>query len=154
MILSSLKAATSSYKYPEAIQKAIDWLKANDLEDMAAGTYEIEGKDIYAMIKEITTQPVEERRSEKHEIYVDIQYIISGIERMGYAPYTGEEEVIEEKKEKDISYYKDPEGEHFLDVTAGTYCIFFTNDLHRPQAAAEEPAAVKKAILKVKEALL
>ena len=154
MILASVKAVSSPYKYPEAIQKAIDWLKANDLEAMAAGTYEIEGRDIYAMIQEITTQPVEQRRAEKHDLYLDIQYIVSGIERMGYAPYTGEEEILEDPEGKDACFYKDLKEEHFIDVTAGSYCIFFSNDIHRPGAAAGEPTAVKKGGFKGKETLL
>lgn len=154
MILSSTKAVTAPYKYPEAIQKAIDWLKANDLASMAAGTYEIEGRDIYAMIQEITTQPVEQRRAEKHDLYLDIQYIVSGIERMGYAPYTGQEEILENPEGKDACFYKNLKEEHFIDVPAGFYCIFFSNDIHRPGAAAGEPTAVKKVVVKVKEALL
>lgn len=154
MILTSLNAVACPYKYPEALQKAVDWLKNSDLESMAAGTYEIEGRDIYAMVQEITTKPVEERRAEKHDLYLDIQYIISGIERMGYAPYTGSEEILENPEGKDACFYKNLKGENFVDVSAGSYCIFFSNDIHRPGAAAGEPTAVKKVVLKVKESLL
>lgn len=154
MILASVKAVPSPYRYPEAILKALDWVKANDVASMAAGTYEIEGRDIYAMIQEITTQPVEQRRAEKHDLYLDIQYIVSGVERMGYAPYTGQEEILENPEGKDACFYKNLKEENFIDVTAGSYCIFFSNDIHRPCVAAGEPAAVKKVVLKVKEALL
>ncbi len=57
MILSSLNAVDCPFKYPEALQKGIDWLRNNDLKAMEAGTYEIEGRDIYAMIQEVTTKP-------------------------------------------------------------------------------------------------
>lgn len=154
MILSSLNAAACPYTYPEAIQKALDWLKNNDLEHMENGTYEIQGKDIYAMVQELTTKPFEERRAEKHDVYTDIQYIISGRERMGYTPYTGAEEILENPEGKDACFYTNLEGENFVDVTPGCYCIFFSNDIHRPGAAAGEPAAVKKVVVKVKEALL
>lgn len=154
MILSALNAASCSYQYPEAIKKALAWLKSNDLAAMEAGTYEIEGKDIYAMIQEITTQPVEQRRAEKHDQYVDIQYIISGTERMGYVPYTGAEEILENPEGKDICFFQNLANENYIDVPAGSFCIFFTNDIHRPGAAAGEPAAVRKAIVKVKETIL
>ena len=154
MILGSLNMASCHYQYPEAIQKALHWLKNNDLAAMEAGTYEIEGKDIYAMIQEITTQPFDVRRAGKHDIYVDVQCIISGTERMGYVPYTGAEEVEENPEDKDICFFKNLSNENYIDVPAGAFCIFFTNDIHRPGAAAGEPAAVKKVIVKVKEALL
>ncbi|MDO5415578.1 MAG: YhcH/YjgK/YiaL family protein [Lachnospiraceae bacterium] len=154
MILASLKAAECPYQYPQAIQKAVDWLKSQDLEAMEAGTYEIEGRDIYAMVQEITTQPVDKRRPEKHDLYLDIQYIVSGKERMGYVPYTGSEEILENPEGKDVCFYKNLKDENFVDVTAGSYCVFFSNDIHRPGAAAGEPEAVKKVVLKIKEALL
>ena len=154
MILSSLNAVDCPFKYPEALQKGIDWLRNNDLKAMEAGTYEIEGRDIYAMIQEVTTKPFEERRAERHDLYLDVQYIISGTERMGYVPYTGAEEVEENPEDKDICFFKNLSSENYIDVPAGAFCIFFTNDIHRPGAATGEPAAVKKAIVKIKEALL
>ena len=154
MIFASTKAVACPYKYPEAIQKALDWLKDKDLASMEVGTYEIEGRDIYAMVQEVNTQPFEKRRAEKHELYLDIQYIVSGVERMGYVPYTGSEEILENPEGKDACFYTNLENEAFVDVTPGAYCIFFSNDIHRPCIAAGEPAAVKKVVLKVKEALL
>ena len=154
MILSSLNAVDCPFKYPEALQKGIDWLRNNDLKAMEAGTYEIEGRDIYAMIQEVTTKPFEERRAERHDLYLDVQYIISGTERMGYVPYTGSEEILENPEGKDACFYKNLTGENFVDVSEGSYCIFFSNDIHRPCIAAGDPAAVKKAVLKVKESLL
>lgn len=154
MILSALNAVSCSYRYPEEIEKALNWLKNNDLAAMETGTYEIEGKDIYAMIQEITTQPFEQRRAEKHDEYVDVQCIISGTERMGYATYTGMEEISENPEGKDICFFKNVANENYVDVPAGAFCIFFTNDIHRPGAAAGEPAAVRKAIVKVRESLL
>lgn len=154
MILSSLNVAECPYKYPAALQKAMDWLKQEDLASLKAGTYEIEGKDIYVMIQEITTQPAEERRAERHDLYLDVQYIISGTERMGYVPYTGSEEISENPEGRDACFYKNLSGENFIDVSAGSYCIFFSNDIHRPGVAAGEPAAVKKAVVKVRESLL
>ena len=76
MIFASTKAVACPYKYPEAIQKALDWLKDKDLASMEVGTYEIEGRDIYAMVQEVTTQPFEKRRAEKHELYLDIMFPI------------------------------------------------------------------------------
>lgn len=154
MIFSSLNAVKSPYQYPQAINKAFDWLKNNDLEAIAAGTYEIEGRDIFAMVSEITTQPAAERRAEKHDQYLDIQYIISGTERMGYVPYTGKEEILENPEGKDNCFYQNLQHENFVDVTAGCYCIFFANDIHRPGVAAGNAQAVKKVVIKVKETLL
>lgn len=154
MIFASAKAQKCPYKYPAAIQTALDWIADHDVASMEAGTYELQGKDIYVMIQDFTTQPAEDRRPERHDDYLDIQYIVSGVERMGYVPYTGVEAVEEDPEGKDVTFYRDLTGEAFVDAAPGSYCIFFSNDIHRPGCAAGEPAPVRKVVAKVKQSLL
>ncbi|MDO4326757.1 MAG: YhcH/YjgK/YiaL family protein [bacterium] len=154
MIFSSTHAVDCPYQYPEAIKTAFQWIADNDVANMEAGTYEVQGRDIYVMIQDITTQPAEVRRAERHDLYLDIQYIVSGTERMGYVPYTGKEEILDNPENKDVVHYTNLENETFVDVPAGSYCIFFSNDIHRPGCAAGEPMAVRKAVIKIKEAIL
>lgn len=154
MIFASSNAVECPCKYPAAIQTALKWIADNDVAHMEAGTYELQGKDIYVMIQDITTQPAEVRRPERHNNYLDIQYIVSGVERMGYVPYTGAETVLEDPEGKDVTFYQDLADETFVDVTPGCYCIFFSNDIHRPGCAAGEPGSVRKAVVKVKQSLL
>lgn len=154
MIFASANALECPCKYPAAIQTALDWITQHDVAHMEAGTYELQGKDLYVMIQDITTQPAEVRRPERHNDYLDIQYIVSGVERMGYVPYTGKETVQEDPEGKDVTFYQDLEGETFVDVTSGCYCIFFSNDIHRPGCAAGEPGSVRKVVVKMKQSLV
>ncbi len=154
MIFGSANALPCPYKYLAAIQTALDWIAGNDVAHMEAGTYELQGKDLYMMIQDFTTQPAEVRRPERHDHYLDIQYIVSGVERMGYVPYTGMETVEEDPEGQDVTFYKDLSGESFVDVAPGGYCIFFSNDIHRPGCAAGDPCTVRKVVGKVKESLL
>ncbi|MFG6353621.1 MAG: YhcH/YjgK/YiaL family protein [Oscillospiraceae bacterium] len=154
MIFGSANAVGCPYQYPAAIETALKWIANHDMAHMEAGTYEVQGKDLYIMIQDITTQDAEIRRPERHNDYLDIQYIVSGVERMGYVPYTGTESVLEAPEGKDVIFYKDLEGENFVDVAPGCYCIFFSDDIHRPGCAAGEPGNVRKAVAKVKQSLL
>lgn len=154
MIFASVNALKCPCKYPAAIETAFKWIADHDVAHMEAGNYEIQGKDLYAMIQDITTQPAQIRRPERHEDYLDIQYIVSGVERMGYVPYTGKESVQEDPEGKDVTFYQDLEGETFVDVTPNCYCIFFSSDIHRPGCAAGEPGSVRKVVVKVKQSLL
>lgn len=154
MIFACANAVPCPCKYPAPMEAALKWLADHDLAHMEAGTYELQGKDLYIMIQDFTTQPAEVRRPERHDDYLDVQYIVSGVERMGYVPYTGKEAVDEDPEGKDVTFYKDLEGETFVDVTPGSYCIFFSNDIHRPGCAAGEPCAVRKAVVKMKQSLL
>lgn len=154
MIFACTNALPCPYKYPAAIQTALDWIADNDVAHMEAGAYELQGKDLYMMIQDFTTQPAEVRRPERHDDYLDIQYIVSGVERMGYVPYTGRETVQEDPEGQDVTFYTDLAGETFVDVTPGCYCVFFSSDIHRPGCAAGESCAVRKVVGKVKQSLL
>lgn len=154
MIFASVNALECPCRYPAAIETALNWIKDHDVEHMEAGSYEIQGNDLYVMIQDFTTQPAEVRRPERHDEYLDIQYIVSGVERMGYVPYTGKESVQEDPEGKDVTFYQDLEGETFVDVGPGCYCIFFSNDIHRPGCAAGESGDVRKVVVKMKQSLI
>ena len=111
MIFACANAVPCPCKYPAPLETALKWLADHDLPNMEAGTYEVQGKDLYIMIQDFTTQPAGERRPERHDDYLDLQYIVSGVERMGYVPYTGKETVDEDPEGKDVTFYKDLEGE-------------------------------------------
>lgn len=62
MIYSSFRANDDLKKYPEAVRTALEYLKSKDFTKMEVGTYPIQGKDIYALVQEITTCPIGQRR--------------------------------------------------------------------------------------------
>ncbi len=153
MIFSSIKS--DDYKnYPQAIQRAVEYLKANDFVAMEAGVYEIEGKDMYAQVFDAETGPAEEKRPEVHEKYLDVQFLASGKERLGFTFDTGEYEVDERFDERDLIFYKKVENEGFIESRPGCFCVFFPSDVHRPAVASGEPMTVRKVVVKVKTTLL
>ena len=154
MIFASLNALDCPYRYPAAIQTALEWIASHDLDSMEAGTYKLQGDDLYINLQDFTTHPADEGTAERHDDYLDLQYVVSGVERMGYVPYTGSEPVFEDPEGKDITFYKDLEREAFVDVYPGSYCIFFSNDIHRPGCAAGAPCQVRKAVAKIRQSLL
>ena len=120
-------------------------------EDYPAGTYEISGRDLYAAIQEYETRPAEKCLYEGHEQYIDIQYILSGCERMDVTdrgdavlrtPYDGA---------RDVAFYENGSDAAVLLVDAGKYAVFFPNDIHKPgQAPNGVPGAVRKIVVKVR----
>lgn len=154
MVFASVNALECPCKHPPAIQTALTWITEHDVAHMGTGVYEIQGRDLYVNVQDITTQPVENCYPERHNDYLDIQYVVSGAERMGYVPCTGKETVLKDFSDRDIIFYKDLENETFVDVTPGCYCIFFSNDIHRPGCAAGEPSSVRKIVVKIRQSLL
>ena len=70
-------------------------------------------------------------------------------------PVPGNETVTDNPDGKDVMFYDGLEHEDFVDVQAGSFCIFFSNDIHRPGCAADEKgSSVRKVVLKIREELL
>ena len=153
MIFSSIHNDSSVY-YPEAIQKAIHYLKEHDFLTMEPGVYEIQGKDIYAQVFDVETKARDEQKPEVHEKYVDVQYLASGKERLGFTPDTGNYEVSERFAERDLIFYRAVENEGFIESRPGCYCIFFPEDVHRPAVLSGERMKIRKVVVKVNVLLL
>lgn len=154
MIFSSINSKDDFKNYPQAIQKAIDYLKSNDFVNMETGVYEIDGKNMYAQVFDAETGAVETKKPEVHEKYLDVQFLASGVEKLGFTPDTGEYEVDERFDERDLIFYKAVENEGFITSTPGCFCVFFPNDIHRPAVMVNEPMTVRKVVVKVSLELL
>lgn len=131
--------------------KAVDFLQNNDLENLAPGKYEIDGKNVYANVTEYTTIPWEEAKYESHRDYTDIQYVIKGSEIMTYAPVEALNVKVPYNEEKDVVFYDNENPGLKVVAKDGEYIIFNPWDGHKPKAAAGEPAPIKKVIVKIKE---
>lgn len=154
MIFSSIYAKDRVDTYPKAIRTAIEYLKSHDFTAMETGSYEIQGKDMYAQVMDAQTAPAESKRPEVHEKYIDVQFLVTGKERLGFTVDTGAYEVDERLEEKDLIFYKSVEQEGFIEAVPGCYSIFFPEDVHRPAVASGEPMTIRKVVVKVSTALI
>lgn len=154
MIFTSINTIDDCRVYPEALKKAIDYLKTHDLVNMETGVYEIEGRDIFVQVLDVVTGPVEEKRPESHKEYVDIQFLAAGEEKLGFTPYLDKYEVDEYIKERDLIFYKSVENEGFINAVPGCVAMFFPHDIHRPAVAVGEPMTIRKIVVKVRMARL
>ncbi|MDO4536226.1 MAG: YhcH/YjgK/YiaL family protein [Clostridium perfringens] len=150
MILENVKFAKDYSEINPNLEKAIEFLKSNDLNSLEVGNYEIDGKNVYAFVQEYESHPVEERRWEAHKKYIDIQCIIAGNEVMYYAPVDSLEMYENNFEEKDVAFFKNVEHSTRLELTNGDYAIFFPEDAHKPCCALDKPEHVKKIVVKVK----
>ena len=154
MIFSSIYANKKSVSFPPAIEKALSYLKEHDFTKMKPGVYEVQGKDIYAQVFDAETKPADQQRPEVHEKFIDVQFLASGKEKLGFTPDTGKYEVDEKFDERDLIFYKKVENEGFIEARPGCFSIFFPEDVHRPACAAGEPMTVRKVVVKVSLKLL
>ena len=145
MIFDNIKNISEYPNLGEKIQKGFDFLLKNDLKNFDNGRYEIYGKEIYANIQEYETK--DEGLFEAHRKYIDIQYIVSGFEKIEVCEISELKEKIPYDKEKDLIFF---EGKgSFLSLKEGYFTVFYPQDGHKPCLTDEIKSNVKKVVVKV-----
>ena len=142
--------AIAYFSNKERWDKAFAYLKNTDLKKLEAGRYDLDGDNLYAQVTDYMTKNPEDAQFESHKKYIDIQYVISGIEQIGWTPASKMSEVLTPYDEtRDIEFMKVTESSDYT-ATPGVYFLFFPSDLHRPGVKSGENSQVKKVVVKVK----
>ena len=137
-------------RLPRAIEKALHFLRTTDFTTLEPGVVEIEGRNIFAQVLDLTTKDLHENRPEVHRRYLDIQFLAWGEEKIGIAIDTGNNQTSESLLEqRDIIFYHASENESFIEMIPGSYAIFFPQDVHRPACHKTVATPIRKIVVKV-----
>ena len=148
MVIDEIKNASLYFGMGKGIERALRYLKETDFSKMEPGRYELDGSNIYAMVNCYQTKREEESSWEAHRKYIDVQFIVEGAERMGYANLNKMKVSQEYNSENDFLILKG-EG-NFFTVPERTFVIFGPEDVHMPNLAIGKPQQVKKIVVKIK----
>nr|WP_318383540.1 YhcH/YjgK/YiaL family protein [uncultured Enterobacter sp.] len=137
-------------RLPAAIETALDFLRSTDFTTLEPGVVEIDGRNIFAQVIDLTTKPKNDIRPEVHRKYIDIQFMAWGEEQIGLAIDTGHNEISESLLEqRDIIFYHDSQNESFFEMVPGSFAIFFPQDVHRPGCHKTKETSIRKIVVKV-----
>ena len=126
---------------------AFHFLKNTNLAALPEGRFEIDGDRLFSLTQTYQTKPLEGGKLEAHRKYIDIQFVVSGEEYIGYAPLADQKPVEPFQTEKDIGFYH---GDSSLTkISAGMFAIFYPNDAHLPSRYLQAAAPVRKIVIKV-----
>lgn len=148
MILDQLKNAAHYSCICENLKKGFHYLENTDFSTLEPGRYDIDGQDVFALVSEYESKEANDCRLEAHQVYSDIQYIVSGREAIGYSPLTNQTILTPYTPEKDIVFFMGETTQ--LVVEQGMFAVFFPQDVHRPCMQIDGPEKVKKVVIKVK----
>lgn len=146
MIIDGIRNASTYYGLGPGIETALRYVQDTDFSGMEPGRYEI-GDGCYVMVQDYTSAPREQKRWEAHRAYIDVQFVASGRELIGYANIEGLQVVEDYDASKDVVWLKG-EGS-FVGADAGTFVLLFPHDAHMPGVEAVGPEAVRKVVVKV-----
>jgi YhcH/YjgK/YiaL family protein len=148
MIIDKLTNSGLYHFENEGIKAAIDFLKETDFSKIEDGKYEIDGENIYYIKTKYLTKQTEEAQLEAHKKYIDVQFVLKGKEKIGYAAFTSQKVFKEYDIENDYMLF-DEECD-FFKFSEGMFAIFFPEDLHKPGIIVNGAEEVKKVVIKVK----
>lgn len=128
------------------IQRAFEYLQNTDLHSLPTGKFDLDGKNLYINSQEYLTKLPEQGKWETHRLYIDLQYIISGTERIGYAHLS---RLVQEDYDPGKDFLSLSGTGDFVTLSAGDFMLLFPEDAHMPGMAVENPTPVKKVVVKI-----
>ena len=132
---------------PDEWAAAIKFLKENDLATIALGRHDITGKT-YANVQEYTSKT--ENGYEAHELYIDVQVVISGQENIFVAPLDKAFDITKEyDSQSDCVLFADASEPRAVLADPENWVVLFPNEAHKPGMAINAPAPIKKVVVKI-----
>jgi YhcH/YjgK/YiaL family protein len=128
------------------IARGLRFLAETDLAGLAQGRHELDGTRLYALVSDYTPKPPAEGRWEAHRRYLDLQYVVSGVERMGVVPASRMKET-DYQADRDLAWLEG--AGDFLTLEAGQFVILWPGDAHMPGIDAGVPGPVRKVVVKI-----
>ncbi len=151
MVFDNIKNCELYYGLHPRFHEAFDFIKKAITENVEAGKHEIDGKELWASVQEYTSKLETEAKAEAHKNYIDIQFIVSGVEVIEGFDIARAAPKSEYNDVKDVMFYEDDANATKGILNAGEYGIFFPNDVHKPGMCLNGvQSQVKKIVVKVK----
>jgi len=151
MIVSDMIHIERQISLTSHMKKALSFLRRQDLRSLADGKVEIEEDRIFAIVQRYETIAIHVPKFEYHRKYIDIQYIVSGEEIIGWTQAERMTIVEQYNVDKDICFGEAPAGKWTpVLLQAGQLAVLWPEDSHAPKISPGVPAPVMKIVMKVK----
>jgi biofilm protein TabA len=149
MIVADLKHIDRQCVMTDDMKKAVDFLRLRGIHELPDGRVELDSDRVFALVQRYETMQTPAPRFEAHRKYIDVQYIVSGEEIIGWTPM--ERMAITEAydEEKDVCFGEEPVEWTPVHLRAGQLAVLFPEDGHAPKMAATTPVRVMKIVVKV-----
>jgi 3-deoxy-D-manno-octulosonate 8-phosphate phosphatase (KDO 8-P phosphatase) len=131
------------------LDDAVKYIESLDKDNLESGTYEV-NNFFYYIVQEYDTKPKSECVLESHRKYIDIQWIVEGIEAIDVADISRLQIDKTYSEDKDIMFWKLIPNMMRIVLKAGTYTVLYPENAHMGCIAMENAVRVKKIVCKVR----
>lgn len=148
MICDSLKYK-DNYKYFPALYQALNYLDNLPDWQLPASRVVLDEDRLFCNLVTFTSKPENQCLYEAHRKYVDLHFIVSGIERIATSDICSLSSEVPYEPEKDIEFLKgDADG--YYELKPGQFMVCFPGDAHKVAMMKDKPANIKKIVFKIK----
>jgi YhcH/YjgK/YiaL family protein len=147
MIFDSIENSHLYNGLGDDFQKAFNFLKSTELENIPLEKIEIDGEKVFAIPQKYSTKDVSECKWESHRKYIDIQFVVKGSENIGFVLEDYLDELEPYDEENDFELFSG-EGD-YVQLNEGEFVIFFPDDAHMPGIKVESSEEVYKIVVKL-----
>ena len=148
MILAKNSEASNFKGIDPNLDMALDSINEEFLNSLGTERVDIKAGDLWCTKFTYNTIPDEESFFEAHEKFLDIHMMLEGSERVEIAA-PAELQQFRAEPENDFYAYNG-EGRHKLVLSPGDFLVVWPGDAHKIKMQLDKPAAVTKAVFKVR----
>lgn len=146
MIVEHLSRADRLAALHPRFAQAFAFLRRADLATIPDGRHVIDGDHLFAIIARGPARGRDKSPLEFHQRYIDIQYVVSGSDTIGWQPVEACRNLSTPyESDREVGFYADAP-DTWLSVPAGFFAILYPEDPHAPLAGTE---AAHKVVIKV-----
>ena len=146
MILADLRDHARYHPLHRRLAPGFEFLLRSDLQELADGRHDIDADDVFAIVDRGMGRGQVDSPLEFHRRYLDIQYVVRGIDLIGWSPTTDcRHEKSDFDADRDLGFYAD-RASTWCRVPAGKFAIFFPTDAHAPLGGT---GPIHKVVVKV-----
>jgi YhcH/YjgK/YiaL family protein len=134
----------------KGLEAGFEFLGRGDLAALPMGKHTIDGDSVFALAMQSPSRDPSAGKFEAHQVYIDIQYLVSGAEMIGLAPVEGLKVTTPYDAAKDIVFYAVPATYQEVEIRPGHFAVFFPGEGHLPMCHSHGPHELHKVVVKVK----
>ncbi|EAW3256093.1 YhcH/YjgK/YiaL family protein [Salmonella enterica subsp. enterica serovar Kentucky] len=153
MMMGEVQSLPSCGLHPRLLD-ALTLALAARPQEKAPRRYELQGDNVFMNVMQLTTQMPAEKKAELHEQYIDIQLLLTGVERIAFGMSGAARQCEEMHVEEDYQLCSQIVDEQTITLQAGMFAVFMPGEPHKPGCAVDEPDDIKKVVVKVRASLL
>lgn len=148
MIFDKIKNI-DNYKYYPDLYEVLTCIAKIDETNLPKQTIIIKQDEVFYNTVEFISKSEEECKYEAHRKFIDIHYIVSGVEQIATADVEQLNLDTEYDEQKDIAFYTGNQAGRYT-LKSGDFMLCYPSDAHKVAMMTDKPDTVKKIVVKMR----